>query len=151
MASGSKVTHTLNSNTSPFDESDDDDNDDDNEAFLHEMGIVYASLRGNNDACAKVEHLMETLFEHKETIKELNSLINEGKRRFNLLKQEKHTNSSLSQSIKSYELSNAKSVNDACATNSTSCEALMSTHASVLVDSVGPPSAEICRAAASFP
>jgi exonuclease III len=29
--------------------------------------------------------------------------------------------------------------------------ALMSTHASVLVDSVGPPSAEVCRAAASFP
>jgi hypothetical protein len=30
-------------------------------------------------------------------------------------------------------------------------EGVMSTHASVLVDSVGPPSAEICRAAASFP
>jgi hypothetical protein len=29
--------------------------------------------------------------------------------------------------------------------------ALMSTHASVLVDSVGPPSAEVCRIAASFP
>jgi hypothetical protein len=29
--------------------------------------------------------------------------------------------------------------------------ALISTHASVLVDSVGPPSAEVCRAAASFP
>jgi hypothetical protein len=28
---------------------------------------------------------------------------------------------------------------------------LMSIHASVLVDSVGPPSAEVCRAAASFP
>jgi hypothetical protein len=28
---------------------------------------------------------------------------------------------------------------------------LMSTHASVLVDSVGPPSAEVCRASASFP
>jgi hypothetical protein len=28
---------------------------------------------------------------------------------------------------------------------------LMSTHASVLVDSVGPPSVEVCRAAASFP
>jgi hypothetical protein len=28
---------------------------------------------------------------------------------------------------------------------------VMSTHASVLVDSVGPPSAEVCRAAASFP
>jgi hypothetical protein len=28
---------------------------------------------------------------------------------------------------------------------------MMSTHASVLVDSVGPPSAEVCRAAESFP
>jgi hypothetical protein len=28
---------------------------------------------------------------------------------------------------------------------------MMSTHASVLVDSVGPLSAEVCRAAASFP
>jgi hypothetical protein len=28
---------------------------------------------------------------------------------------------------------------------------VMSTHMSVLVDSVGPPSAEVCRAAASFP
>jgi hypothetical protein len=126
MASGSKVTPTLNPDTSHNDESD-DDVDDDNEAFLHELGIVYASLRGNNDARAKVEHLMETLFEHKKTIKELNSLVNEGKLRFNLLKQdlseENHTNSSLSQSIKSYELTNAKSINDSCATNSTFCEA----------------------------
>jgi hypothetical protein len=103
MASGSKVTPTLYLNTSPYDESDDDD---DNEAFLHEMGIIYASLHGNNDAHAKFKHLMETLFEHKETIKELNSLVNEEKWRFNLLKQElseeKHTNYSLSQSIKSW-------------------------------------------------
>ena len=28
---------------------------------------------------------------------------------------------------------------------------LMSTHASILVDSVGPPSAEVCRTTASFP
>jgi hypothetical protein len=28
--------------------------------------------------------------------------------------------------------------------------ALMSTHASILIDSVGPPSAEVCRTAASF-
>jgi hypothetical protein len=120
MASGSKVTPTLDPNTSPNDKSDDDD---DNEAFLHEMEIMYASLRGNENAHAKVEHLMETLFEHKETINELNSLVNEGNRRFNLLKQElseeKHTNSSLSQSIKSCELTNAKSINNACATNST--------------------------------
>jgi hypothetical protein len=31
------------------------------------------------------------------------------------------------------------------------CGTMMSTHAAVLVDSVGPPSAEVCRAAASFP
>jgi hypothetical protein len=31
------------------------------------------------------------------------------------------------------------------------CGVLLSTHASVLVDSVGPPSAEVCRAATSFP
>jgi hypothetical protein len=55
MASVSKLTPTLNPDISPFDESDDDDN----EAFLHKMGIMYASLRGNNDACAKVEHLMK--------------------------------------------------------------------------------------------
>ena len=29
--------------------------------------------------------------------------------------------------------------------------AVMSTHASILVNSVGPPSAEVCRTAASFP
>ena len=30
-------------------------------------------------------------------------------------------------------------------------KSLMSTDASILVDSVGPPSAEVCRTAASFP
>jgi hypothetical protein len=107
----------LNPDTSPCY----DDDGDDNEAFLHEMGIVYAYIHDNDNARAKVEHLMGTLFEHKETIKDLNSLINEGKWRFNLLKQElseeKHTNSSLSQPIKSCELANSKSINDACATD----------------------------------
>jgi hypothetical protein len=32
-----------------------------------------------------------------------------------------------------------------------SLNAMMSTHASVLQDSVGPPSAEVCRTVASFP
>jgi hypothetical protein len=126
MASGSKVTPTLTPDTSPNDESD-DDIDDDNEAFLHEMGIVYFSLWGNNDARAKVKHLIETLFEHKEVIKELNSLVNEEKQIFNLLKQElseeKHNNYCISQSIKYYELTNAKSINNACAINSIFCEA----------------------------
>ena len=134
MARGSKVTPTLNPNISPNDESDDDADgedvdgkDDDNNAFLHGMGIVYASLRGNNNACVKIEYLMDTVFKHKETIKELNSLVNEVKRRFNLLKQElleeKHTNASLSQTIETYKLEKTKSINDTCATNSTSCEA----------------------------
>jgi hypothetical protein len=35
--------------------------------------------------------------------------------------------------------------------NAAEIGAVMSTHASILVDSVGPPSAEVCRAAASFP
>jgi hypothetical protein len=37
--------------------------------------------------------------------------------------------------------------------NYASCSSMqvMSTHASVLVDSVGPPSVEVCRIAASFP
>jgi hypothetical protein len=30
-------------------------------------------------------------------------------------------------------------------------EEVMSTHASILVDSVGPPSAEVCRTTTSFP
>jgi hypothetical protein len=30
-------------------------------------------------------------------------------------------------------------------------KSLMSMHASILVDSVGPPSADVCRTAASFP
>jgi hypothetical protein len=38
-----------------------------------------------------------------------------------------------------------------CSRPPTTRRRLMSTHASVLVNSVGPPSAEICRAAASFP
>jgi hypothetical protein len=61
MASGSKVTPTLNLDTSPNDESD---NDDDNETFLHEMGIVYASLHGNNDARAKVKHFVIMVKQH---------------------------------------------------------------------------------------
>jgi hypothetical protein len=30
------------------------------------------------------------------------------------------------------------------------CRRLMSTHASILVDSIGPPSAEVCRTTSSF-
>ena len=70
--------------------------------------MAYASLRGNTNARAKFEFLMDTMVENKETIKDLKSLVNEGKLRFNLLKQElrdeKHTSASLSQSFESYKL-----------------------------------------------
>jgi hypothetical protein len=49
MASGSKVTPTLNPDTSPCY----DDDGDDNKAFLHEMGIVYAYIHGNDNSRAK--------------------------------------------------------------------------------------------------
>src|SRR5664279_185713 len=91
------------------------------------MDILYASLHGNNNSRTKLESLVEIVVENKETIKDLKSLVNEGKLRFNLLKQElrdeKRTNASFSQYFENYKLENAKSINDACATNSTSCEA----------------------------
>jgi hypothetical protein len=54
---------------------------------------------------------MDTMFKHRKTIKELNSLVDEGKQKFNILKQVlinvKHTTTtSLSQSIKTCELEN---------------------------------------------
>src|SRR5664279_3434279 len=117
VARGSKVTPTLNPNISRNDESDDDEEEiDDN--FMHELGMVYASLHGNTNARAKFEFLMDTIVENKETIKDLKSLVNEGKLRFNLLKQdlhdEKHTSASLSLSFETYKLENAKSINDVC-------------------------------------
>ena len=39
----------------------------------------------------------------------------------------------------------------AAATEPMGWRQVMSTHASILVDSVGPPSAEVCRTVASFP
>jgi predicted nucleic acid-binding Zn-ribbon protein len=69
---------------------DDDDNDNGEEykALLHEMGLVYASLRGNKEARASLEHSMENMNKYKETIEELESHIENGRKRFNLLKQE---------------------------------------------------------------
>ena len=98
MARGSKVTPNLDPNISHNDESDDDEEIDD--AFMHELGMVYASLHGNNNARAKFEYLMDTIVENKETIRDLKSLVHEGTLRFNILKQElhdeKHTSASLS-------------------------------------------------------
>jgi hypothetical protein len=47
--------------------------------------------------------------------------------------------------------STREKIEQATVTNPWSRGGLMSTHASVLVDSVRPPSAEVCRTAASFP
>jgi hypothetical protein len=121
MARGSKVSPTLTPNTS----SNDDDNDDEYNNLLREMGLVYASLRGNKEARSSLDHSMETMNGYKETIGELESHIENGRMRFNLLKQElsdeKRTTFFLTQKIESYEIEKEKSINDACATNSTFC------------------------------
>jgi hypothetical protein len=57
MARGSKVSPTLTPNTS----SNDDDNDDEYNNLLREMGLVYASLRGNKEARSSLEHFLETM------------------------------------------------------------------------------------------
>ena len=89
--------------------------------------MVYASLRGNKEARARLEHSMETMNKYRETIEELESHIENRRMRVNLLKQElkdeKHTNFLLTQKIESYVLEKENSIIDACATNSTSCEA----------------------------
>src|SRR5664279_1799177 len=55
---------------------------------------------------------MDTIVENKETIKDLKSLVNEGKLRFNLLKQdltnEKHNSFTLSQQIETHEIDKVK-------------------------------------------
>jgi chromosome segregation ATPase len=129
MARESKVSPTLTTNTSSNDDDNDDDNDNDNEYnnLLREMGLVYASLCGNKEARASLEHSMENMNGYKETIGELESYIENSRMRFNLLKQElsdeKHNTFLLTQKIESYEVEKEKYINDACATNSTFCEA----------------------------
>jgi hypothetical protein len=49
------------------------------------------------------------------------------------------------------DIDNPQSSNTTSHGKTVSGGSMMSTHASVLVDSVGPPSAEVCRAASSFP
>ena len=90
---------------------------------MHVVGIVYASLHGNNNALAKPKSLIQILVENKKIIMYLKSLVHEGNLRFNLPKQvlrdEKHSSASISQSFKTYKLENSKCISDDCATNST--------------------------------
>ena len=106
------------------DESD-DDNDEEVDPIITGLYKVRCSLHG--DALAKFDFLMETVASRDETVEGLESHIENEKRRFNLLKQElsdeKNTSFLLKQQNVSYELEKEKSINDACATNSTSCEA----------------------------
>ena len=90
----------MDPNTSSNDE---DDEDEEYNSLLQEMGMVYASLRGNKEARASLEHSMETINKYRETIVELESHIENRRIRVNLLKQElrdeKHTNFLLTQKI----------------------------------------------------
>src|SRR4051812_31868207 len=70
---------------------------------------------------------MDTITKQTGTIEGLDFQLDDGSRRFNLLKQElaeeNHTNSLLTQKIEFYELEKENSINYACATKSTYCEA----------------------------
>ena len=84
MAKGPKVTPTLNPNTTFIDESDDDEQDED--ALIKGLFKIRCTLRG--DALVKFDFLIDSLNEKDESIEELESHIENEKRRFNLLRQE---------------------------------------------------------------
>jgi hypothetical protein len=84
MSRESKVSPTLTTNTSSNDDENDDDNDNEYNNLLCDMGLVYASLCGNKEACSSLEHSMETMNGYKETVGELESYIENSMMRFNL-------------------------------------------------------------------
>ena len=80
MAMGAKVISSSTSSSAI-------DNDDmDEDALLAKLHKVMCSLRG--EARAQFEYLMDTVAQRNETIDELNTHIEDGMRRYNLLKQE---------------------------------------------------------------
>ena len=97
MAMGAKVT----SSSTPSSAMNNDDLDED--ALLAKLYKVMCSLRG--EARAQFEYLMDTVAQRNETIKELNTHIEDGVQRYNLLRQElsdeKNTSFMLSQQIAS--------------------------------------------------
>jgi hypothetical protein len=88
----------------------DDDSDDEEEALLVNLHKFMSSLKGR--ALARFQFLMDTIVERNETIEELENLITEDKRRFQLLEQElteeKIKNASLALYIETYELEHGK-------------------------------------------
>ena len=91
-----------------------DDSDDEEEALLIEMHKFMSSLKGK--ALAKFQFLMDTIVERNETIEELENLITEDKRRFQLLEQElteeKIKTASLALSIETYQLDHVKNLDN---------------------------------------
>ena len=110
MARGSKVSPTLNPNTSSNDESDDDEQDED--AMLKGLFKVRCTLRG--DALVKFDFLMDSLNDREESIVEMESHMEDEKRRFNLLVQELKNERCISQGLKqqmeTFELDEVKNL-----------------------------------------
>ena len=98
----------MNPNTTFNDESDDDEQDED--AVLKGLFKVRCTLCG--DALVKFDFLMDSLNERDESIEELESHIENEKRRFNLLRQElkdeRCINNGLKQQIDTFELEKIK-------------------------------------------
>ena len=89
---------------------EDDKVDEDGNAIMIKLLRVMNSIHG--EPRAQFEYLMDTISSWDDTIEELESHIEDGRRRFNLLKQEltneKHNSFTLSQQIETCELDKAK-------------------------------------------
>ena len=110
MARGTKVISPPSLSSILDDDDFNEKNDEDINDTITGLYKVMCSLRG--DARAKFEFLMETVASRDETIESLESLIEDEKRRFNLLKQElsdeKNTSFLLKQQIETFELDKVK-------------------------------------------
>jgi chromosome segregation ATPase len=80
------------------------------DALLARLYKVMCSLHG--DARVQFEYLMDTVASCNESIEDLNTHLEDGKRRFNLLEQElsdeKNNSFLLAQQIETYEIDSAK-------------------------------------------
>ena len=108
MARETKVIHSPPSLSSILDDNENDDQDED--AIIKSLFKVRCTLRG--DALVKFDFLMDSLNERDESIEELESHIEDEKRRFNLLRQELKNERCITQGLKqqfeTFELDKAK-------------------------------------------
>ena len=113
MAKGPKVISPPSLSSILDDETSDDDDDDvDEHALLAKLYKTMISLRGN--AREQFEYLMDTVASRNQSIDELTSQVEDGRRRYFLLKdeltEERDHSATLAQQIESCELDRVKNI-----------------------------------------